>query len=433
MTKITTEEGPKDVLNKVVSGKVEKPTGSDEQPFKRIGKKRKYAMLMAYQGKKYFGMQIQSSTTMPTIESKVLDAMNEVGMITEDQRKRPGTFLFQRAARTDRRVSAVRQMVSFELRLLEETVEKGPELLNAQLPSDIRILALRRAIPSFHAQKKCDYRTYSYTIPTFAFAPVSELTTPSYRLSEERRDEVNDLLKCFVGTHNFFNYTSQREHWDASSVRYIISFECSKPFSYTHDFGFKTTEFEFATIYIKGQSFMLHQIRKMIGMTLTILRGFQNKSDITRSFESTRMDVPRAPGLGLILEQVHYHNYDKNHSKTHQTLDTFGPQLEEDIKKIREELIIKEILETEVLTNQMMIWLSDLVKHDFQMNPEEETTEQHGISKARGTALNSLEEQGKKPNAGEEDEELPEEGNDDDSVAKKEDAESEETKRAVAS
>ena len=68
-----------------------------------------------------------------------------------------------------------------------------------------------------------------------------------------------------------------------------MSFECGKPFPYVHDFGFRKTEYEFATIYIKGQSFMLHQIRKMIGMTLTILRGFQNKSDITRSFESLRV------------------------------------------------------------------------------------------------------------------------------------------------
>ena len=147
---------------------------------------------------------------MPTIESTVLDAMQKVGMITDDQKKRPGTFFFQRAARTDRRVSAVRQMVSFQLRLPDEIADKGPELLNAQLPDDIRVLALRRTIPSFHSQKKCDYRTYSYTLPTFAFAPVSELTTASYRLSEERRAEVNDLLKCFVGTHNFYNYTSQR-------------------------------------------------------------------------------------------------------------------------------------------------------------------------------------------------------------------------------
>lgn len=74
-----------------------------------------------------------------------------------------------------------------------------------------------------------------------------------------------------------------------SSNRYIIDFKCSEPFIYTHDFGYKKADYEFATIYIKGQSFMLHQIRKMIGMTLTILRGFQQKSDITRSFESIRV------------------------------------------------------------------------------------------------------------------------------------------------
>uniref|UniRef100_A0AC34Q502 Pseudouridine synthase I TruA alpha/beta domain-containing protein n=1 Tax=Panagrolaimus sp. JU765 TaxID=591449 RepID=A0AC34Q502_9BILA len=270
-------------------------------------------------------------------------------------------------------------------------VENGPKLLNDILPEDIRVLTIRRTIPSFHSQKRCDYRTYSYTLPTFAFAPVTELTTPSYRLSDERRAEVNDVLKCFVGTHNFYNYTSRREHSDMSSNRYIIDFTCSEPFLYTHDFGFRQTEFEFATIYIKGQSFMMHQIRKMIGMTLTILRGFQNKSDVARSFESARMDVPRAPGLGLILEQVHYHNYDKTYSNVHPTLDTFGPEIEEEIKKIRQELVIKEILQTEAVTNQMMIWLSDMIKHDFQVDPESDSGEHHGLAQARAVAVGERE------------------------------------------
>jgi tRNA pseudouridine38-40 synthase len=88
-------------------------------------------------------------------------------------------------------------------------VENGPKLLNESLPKDIRVIAIRRTTPTFHAQKTCDARTYSYTLPTFAFAEMDKLTNSSYRLSAERLEEINSLLQTFIGTHNFFNYTAR--------------------------------------------------------------------------------------------------------------------------------------------------------------------------------------------------------------------------------
>lgn len=62
------------------------------------------------------------------------------------------------------------------------------------------------------------------------------------------------------------------------------------------------------------------------------------------------MDVPKAPGLGLLLERLHYENYDKRFSKSHASLEDLGDEVENNILKIRDELIISEILSTECMT-----------------------------------------------------------------------------------
>lgn len=132
------------------------------------------------------------------------------GVINENEAAKPYSFYFQRAARTDRAVSAVRQICSMQLQRMDELESKGPEVLNKDLPKDIRIMGIKRTVPSYHAQKSCDARTYSYTLPTFAFAELDKLTTNDYRISKERIDEVNEVLKAYIGTHNFFNYTSRK-------------------------------------------------------------------------------------------------------------------------------------------------------------------------------------------------------------------------------
>ena len=49
---------------------------------------------------------------------------------------------------------------------------------------------------------------------------------------------------------------------------------------------------------------MLHQIRKMIGMVIAVVRGDADESVITDSWNTDRIDIPRAPGLGLMLQEV---------------------------------------------------------------------------------------------------------------------------------
>lgn len=366
MTKTSVEEQAVDKLNHVQSGGVHK-----EKRPPRV-KQAKYAMLLGYQGKKYFGMQLQKD--LPTIESKLLEAMEKAGWITPAQRDKPFDFFFQRAARTDRAVSAARQMCGMQLPRDDAKYQaEGAGILNDILPADIRVFGLRRTTNFFHPQKQCDYRTYSYTCPSFVFAKPTELTNAAFRISPDTLAEVNDILSIYKGTHNFFNYTAKRAYDDMSSNRYIVSFECKEPFLFRDTF--RNEDVEFVQIVVKGQSFVLHQIRKMVGMVITVVRELHLKSAIQRSFEGQRMDIPMAPGLGLLLERTHYDSYDKKNSKTHDSLTDWGEMIEKEVERTKFELITKDMLETELLTQGMLKWLADLVHHDFTCNPEAEEPE----------------------------------------------------------
>ncbi|KAK0429315.1 hypothetical protein QR680_011314 [Steinernema hermaphroditum] len=393
MTKVTPETASSSAdaaLHKVADGRVEKPGTSaadqhiDNARKEKRGKWVRYAMMLAYQGKNYYGMQVQKGDT-PAIENILLRCMHDLGYITSEEAETPYKFYFQRAARTDRAVSAVRQVCSMMLPTNKEFKDQGADKLNELLPADIRVMGIRRATKTFNAQKDCDSRSYSYTLPSFAFANLTELTKSDYRITPETIAEVDSVLNTFVGTHNFFNYTSRREFGDASCKRFIISFKCDKPFTYRDSFSGR--EYEFITINIRGQSFMLHQIRKMIGMTIAITRGYAYKSDIQRSFDGQRMDVPKAPGLGLLLEQVHYERYDKRWSKSHETLNDWGEEAEAKIKKLKEDLIVKEILDTEIAQSSMMEWLGSLLHHNFIVDPfSEEKAPTSAIAMAKHSA-----------------------------------------------
>lgn len=53
---------------------------------------------------------------MKTIEEDIMVALKNIGAVNEEEFKRQRSVNFQRAARTDKGVSALRQMLSLEMR-----------------------------------------------------------------------------------------------------------------------------------------------------------------------------------------------------------------------------------------------------------------------------------------------------------------------------
>lgn len=85
-------------------------------------KRRKFLVVLGYAGANYVGMQ--RNPDVNTIEEELLKALYKNNMITEQSFNQPQYAHFQRAARTDKGVSAARQCISLKLRKNKNIVTK---------------------------------------------------------------------------------------------------------------------------------------------------------------------------------------------------------------------------------------------------------------------------------------------------------------------
>lgn len=125
-----------------------------------------------------------------------------------------------------------------------------------------------------------------------------------YRISPERLDRVKDVFSRYCGTHNFHNYTIRKQPHDPSAMRHIKSFTVSSD-------PIVIGDTEWLSLKVHGQSFMMHQIRKMVGMAALIVRCGCDPARIGESLKDDVFAIPKAPGLGLLLERPVFDNYNE--------------------------------------------------------------------------------------------------------------------------
>ncbi|KAI8376455.1 pseudouridine synthase [Radiomyces spectabilis] len=310
--------------------------GAEPVPFEPIVEprlpKKKVALLLGFNGTGFQGMQI--NPTARSIESEVFEALCKAGAVSQNNAVDPKKVQLMRAARTDKGVHAAGNIISLKMIVEDPDIVKK---VNSHLSEQIRVWGFVETQRSFHAKNMCDSRVYEYLLPTYAFmkpakkeyytAPTSEtdlritsnvndevryvaLSTKeemaekyTYRISPENLDNFRKAMACFQGTHNFHNYTIGQSYTDKSSNRYMISIQVDDPFC-IHGM-------EWLSIKLHGQSFMLHQIRKMISMALLTVRSETPLSIIPKTFASAKVNIPKAPALGLLLERPIFTVYNR--------------------------------------------------------------------------------------------------------------------------
>ncbi|KAF3392469.1 tRNA pseudouridine synthase 1 [Penicillium rolfsii] len=124
----------------------------------------------------------------------------------------------------------------------------------------------------------------------------------AYRAPASRIARLQEALDRYVGTPNFHNYTIQKTFKDPSAKRHIKSFNVN-----TTPIVINGTEW--LSLKVHGQSFMMHQIRKMVAMASLVVRCGCDPDRIKDSYGPDRIAIPKAPGLGLLLERPIFESY----------------------------------------------------------------------------------------------------------------------------
>ena len=124
----------------------------------------------------------------------------------------------------------------------------------------------------------------------------------SYRISEARLARIRSVLSRFLGTKSYHNYTINKSSGDPSARRVIKSFVVAER-------PIVVNGTEWLSLKVHGQSFMMHQIRKMVSMCALAVRCGTHEGRIQDSFLSNRLSIPKAPGLGLLLERPVFDAY----------------------------------------------------------------------------------------------------------------------------
>jgi len=249
---------------------------------------RNLKLTLSYDGTDFSGWQVQPDAV--TIQGTLASA---IGRLTGEN------VLPQGSGRTDAGVHALAQVATFSTASPIPT-ENFLRALNDVLPPAIRILDVAEMTPDFHARRSAHAKTYRYCIyrepicPPFLARYVWHFPYP---LDEDGMAEAAALVE---GEHDFTSFAAVdpergQEDCEASKVRTIFSSSCER----------QGDELIYT---VRGNGFLHHMVRNLIGTLILVGKGTLKPSDIQRilSLRDRSAAGATAPANGLFLVDVEY-------------------------------------------------------------------------------------------------------------------------------
>ena len=126
-----------------------------------------------------------------------------------------------------------------------------------------------------------------------------------FRATPKHVETLKKCWKTYAGTHSFHNFTKRIKPGEARASRSIVSFHVEDPIVFDNGMEWIPTQ-------VLWQSFLLHQIRKMVCMAIDVTRGVAPIESIGKALaKDSDYQVGLAPAQGLFLEMSYYCGYSR--------------------------------------------------------------------------------------------------------------------------
>jgi tRNA pseudouridine38-40 synthase len=268
-----------------------------------------WKLTLSYDGTDFHGWQIQPGKL--TIQGELQAALGRA--IGESP-------LPQGSGRTDAGVHALAQVASFPLQapIPPDNLHRA---LNRALPSPIRILqAVTMPDPAFHARHSAIAKTYEYRIlQAGSCSPFLARYVHAFHRPLDLK-ALEQAARIFLGEHDFRSFassdpdltirsleTAEPETAEAdalripsrSTVRTIFASEWTQQL---------TSDGPLLVYRVRGNGFLHHMVRNLVGTMLDAGRGHLPVEEIPRILAARcRSEAgPTAPARGLFLHSVEY-------------------------------------------------------------------------------------------------------------------------------
>ncbi|OQR82135.1 ubiquitin fusion degradation protein [Thraustotheca clavata] len=307
-------------------------------------RKVKAALVSGYLGTGFHGVQLQEHNNVPTIEQELRNALFAAGCISESNYADMAKIGWSRSSRTDKGVHASCIVFSAKLLVDEDSIDEStgrliglPEALNKHLPDTIRMFTATKVHRSFRAREDCLLREYEYFLPLSFLEPFA---TPTNSVQDMAAKIIATLPK-YEGIFDFHNFTKQRGSFYKQKDRKQSKKEAAlsdddevaeseEDFNDNYDVnpdvsiengtrralqrhrrtiyrcqGSLIEDFHGASyirIHLTGASFLLNQIRCMVGAAIAVATGHLTPMLFEAALETNQIvRVPTAPAEGLVL------------------------------------------------------------------------------------------------------------------------------------
>lgn len=267
-----------------------------------------WKLILAYDGTDFRGWQVQPGVR--TIQGELQSALGRI--VGESP-------LPQGSGRTDAGVHALAQVASFPLqaRIPPSNLLRA---LNRTLPQSIRVLGAEKVRSTFHARHSAVAKTYEYRVLPIEPAALqicppflSRYVCP-YSWSIDL-DSLNAAAASFLGEHDFRSFAASdpdlatRNEAPGEDLSIQTKVHSTVRTIFSSAWQQQTTDgFHLLVYRVRGNGFLHHMVRNLVGTMLDVARGYMSLDDVPAilTAHDRTLAGPTAPARGLFLHSVEY-------------------------------------------------------------------------------------------------------------------------------